>query len=197
MQNSPEANTEQQFDEIFEQVRRNQAEMEKETVSPKANHEFKTLPNGNYVGRLYIQPNTVGSEKSKNYGLKKYELQFTVTEGEHKGKMAYFHYVIIDHTLSTPPPASDVEKHKRWSAAVALAFEKADNLLKKCGVNIADFDRKLIMQRIAENNRRKPTVNFDMVDGTPHINRLIKVEDQDDSLLAGITAPDGNDAPIV
>lgn len=186
---------EKAIDLLFEEMRRDKA-AEKE--KPKTGG-FKPLPDGTYNGQVYIQPATVGNQKSPNYGLKKYEFQYRVTEGEYKGQMAYFHYVIIPHHLATPPPPNDKTKLEKWKAAVKLCLEDGDNRLKACGVDTSDFDRLQLVKRIAENNRRKPIVNFTMKDGTPHTNFLISapVEDQNDSLFqTDALLPDGNDAPL-
>lgn len=197
MENKTVAVNEKAIEAVFEEMRREKAAAN--SNKSKGDGSFKPLPDGNYTGQVYILTNTVGNEASPNYGLKKYEFQYRVTEGEFKGKMAYFHYVIIPHHLATPPPATDENRSKKWVAAVKLCLEDADTRLRLCGVDTSDFDPVRLIQRIAENNRRKPVVNFTMRDGTPHPNFLVKeipVEDQSDSLFTTASPPDGNDAPL-
>ncbi len=104
MENNLIEKSEQLYDKVFEEVREQKPALDKE--KPKS-AGFKTLPNGTYNGRLFIQINTVSSEKSKNYGLKKYEFQLTVTEGEHQGKMAYYHHVLMPSRLVAPLSGED------------------------------------------------------------------------------------------
>ncbi|HLM60708.1 MAG TPA: hypothetical protein VK308_07890 [Pyrinomonadaceae bacterium] len=195
---NPSKTDESVIENVFELMRDKQSSSggEKEI---KSNGSFKTLPNGEYVGQVYIKTNTVAKEDSPNYGLKKYQFEYTVTEGEHKGMMAYFHCVILPHELATTPTKTDMLKYEKWQAAALLSVEKSNKYLQKCGVDISELNFALISRRIAENNRRKPIVNFTMKDGTPHTNYIISanVEDKDDSLFHDSAPPNGNDAPLV
>lgn len=199
MENAQTEANEKAINEIFEAMRCEKAALTAKKEEPRKPNGFVTLPDGQYIGRVYIKPNTVGTPDSPNYGMKKYQFEYTVTAGEFTGKMAYFHYVIVPHHLAAPPPKSDQLKSARWAAAVRLCLEDADKHLKKCGVETTDFDPARLVQSIAANNRRKPIVSFSMVSGTPHTNYLISsnVEDRENSLFTGGGLPDGNDAPLV
>lgn len=199
IQPNSEAN-EKALDEAFEIMRRKKAETNAADVPSKTPSGFKALPDGTYTGQVFIKCNTVSNEKSPNYGLMKNQFEFTVNEGEFKGKMTYFHCVIIEHHLATAPPKTDAARFAKWQASAILSWEKADKFLELCGVDTSDTDRAMLVQRIAENNRRRPIINFTVKNGTPHVNYLISSNartEAADSLFSAEEALSGNDAPLV
>ena len=198
----PETKTENEevFDEIYNELKTEEA------APPKAEKErsegFKALPNGKYVGTVYILTKTIDSDQSPNKGRKQYEFQYTVDEGEMTGKMAYRHYVIVPHEVANQPSAAaGKDAMDKWRAAIKANFRKIDSELEKCGVDTKVQDRAQLGQKIAENNRRRTRVSFDVKDGHPYANHALKIEDRENSLLnanaADNSLPDGNDAPLM
>lgn len=186
------------IESLFENMRTDK-EGEPAPKQAVAGKKFEMLPDGDYTGRVYIEINKVGSDKSPNYGRSKYEIKLNVVEGEYKGKMAYNHRVILPHYLAEKPSPDNSEALKRWQSEADEYMRKSDEILRNCGVDVAaDKDMTRFALRIAENNRRNPVVHFTMRNGVPYINRLIEgTQTSSDSLFTNQTLPDGNDAPIV
>lgn len=183
-------------DALFREMREEKAPKTQET--PKDAGKFEVLPDGNYVGRVFIQANTISNENSPNYGRKKYEIQLTVTEGNLKGKMAYHHRVIMPHYLANKPADSETVELERWRKDVKEYMKKTDEILENCGVDTSDTDMERFTAKIAENNRRSPFVNFTMKNGNPYINHLVKKEQSANAgaLFADQGLPNGDDAPL-
>lgn len=186
---------EQEYNRLWNEVRKQDTATAE--VPPQQKKTFETLPDGQYAGRVHIQADTVGSEKSPNFGRKKYAISLTVVDGEMKGKMAYNHRVILPHNLASMPPDNDPEKLAIWRSEVKTYLRQTDKILKACGVEVSDTDMNRFILRIAENNRRKPIVDFTMRNGVPYINHLIQTESEaDKDGLFTPDLPDGNDLPL-
>lgn len=188
------------LERVFSEMRQDKSD-EKEAKPAVAGKKFETLPDGVYTGRVYVEINTVASEKSPNYGRSKYEIKLNVVDGEYKGKMAFNHRVIMPHNLADAPnPALSAEAavaFEKWRTDTRDYLEQTDRILSNCGVDISDKDMARFTLRIAENNRRNPIVNFSMRNGVPYINGLLQGTNTDsDELFKDQTLPDGNDAPI-
>ena len=188
----PEINESLEQD-LWKEMRNERAK--EEAVKPATGKKFENLPDGDYVGRVFIQPDKVSGATSPNYGRSKYVLKLTVTtEGPFKGKMAYNHRVILPHYLATQPPAGAKEELEKWKGDVKNYFRMTDTILAKCGVDVSGDDRTLFAKRIAENNRRNPIVQFTMKGGQPYVNHLVNGQpDGDDFLFSDEEPPDGND----
>ena len=107
------ATTEKDAALLFEDMRAERVQGHEVAAAP-----FTQMPAGLYQGRVYIAVNTVSNPESPNYGRKKYEIQITVTEGEHKGKMAYNHRVILPGYLGNKPPETDAKDLAAWQQRV-------------------------------------------------------------------------------
>lgn len=172
-------------------------EMRQEKLSnPNVTKEktaFENLPDGQYIGKVYILVGTV-SGNNPNHGRSKYEIRLTVAEDDQKGKMAYHHRVILPHYLANKP--TEASKLTNWKDQVNKYWDKTEEILIACGVEAkGETDMQRLTLKIGENNRRKPLVNFSVKNGIPYINHLITNEESN-SLFTEMTLPDGSDAPI-
>lgn len=180
---------------LFKEMRQS---VKTEPEKPKSPvKKFETLPDGEYVGRVYILTDTVANEKSPNYGRRKYNIQLTVTEGDSKGKMAYHHRILLPHYLANKP-SEDAPNFKEWRTEAIKYMRQTDDILRNCGVETGDDDMDRFTRRIAENNRRQPLVAFTMRNGVPYIESWESLPSNatSDELFRTQTLPDGEDLPL-
>lgn len=187
-------NDEKDLKRLWEEVRG------KETQKPKGNgaagSSFEPLPDGKYNGRVFIEVQSVSKPESPNFGRTKYVIELTVTEGELRGRMAYHNRVLFPASLGNKPPESEKDALHRWEVNARNYIKKTDEILANCGVDVSEINVEDFVRKLAENNRRRPLVNFSVRNGNTYINRLIKreVAATGDELFENL--PDGNDAPI-
>ena len=181
--------------ELFTEVRAEYAGEELE--KPKKN--WKPVPDGEYTGRVHILANTVADEKSTNFGLKKWEIQILIAEGEEAGNTAYVNRVHLPSYLNVRP--TDEGEVPAWRSKAKNYIRQTDRILAKCGVDISDTDPDMIVKRITENNRRKRFVNIVVKNGNTYVNDFIEnnVEDGENSLLGEQynNLPSGDDMPLM
>ena len=200
MENDLIQKSEKLHEELLRQLREEKSGEQAE-AAPRSGR-FEPLPGGTYIGGVYIIANTVEGETSPNRGLKKYEFQLTVAEGDQKGRMTYYHRVIMPHHFVIPPPGEDERGAEKRIAAAKLYAEQTERLLGICGVDTRERDAARFVEKIAANNRRKPVVNFNVKDGgQPYINYLVRHDVVADAALSlleaqAVTLPDGNDLPL-
>ncbi len=163
------------------------------------NHEepkLNNLPDGDYTGRVYILADTVGDEKSLDYGRKKFVIELMPIEDKLKDATVSLNRVLLPHYLASEPPKSITDALDKQRAASKIYLEQTNQLLEKCGVDISETDGTRFVQRIAQNNISRPIVSFTMKDGVPTIHKVISRE-KPEALNAELQSlPDGNDAPI-
>jgi hypothetical protein len=154
------------------------------------------LPNGDYTGRVFIQPDTVGDEKSLDYGRTKFVIELMPTDEKFKDEIVSLNRVLLPHYLANKPMPTDKEAFSKWQAASKIYLEQTNKLLEKCGVDTSEIDGTRFVQQIAQNNISKPIVSFTMKDGVPTIHSVISRQ-APEALNAELESlPDGNDAPI-
>jgi hypothetical protein len=154
------------------------------------------LSNGDYTGRVYIKPKTVGEETSLDYGRIKFVIELMPTEDKFKDTIVYLNRVLLPHYLANKPLQTDKEAFNKWQAASKIYLEQTNQLLKKCGVDTSETDGTRLVQQIVQNNISRPIVSFTMKDGVPTIHSVIGRE-KPEALNAELESlPDGNDAPF-
>jgi hypothetical protein len=154
------------------------------------------LPNGDYTGRVFIQPDTVGNDKSLDYGRKQFVIELMPTEDKFKDEVVSLNRVLLPHYLANKPAPSDEEALKKWQAASQIYLEQTNKLLEKCGVDISETDATRFVQQIAQNNLSRPIVSFTIKDGVPTIHEVISREAPETLNAELQPLPDGNDAPF-
>jgi hypothetical protein len=155
------------------------------------------LPNGDYTGRVYIQPDTVGDDKSLDYGRKQLVIELMPTGDEFKDESVSLSRVLLPYYLANKPAPTDEEAFNKWQAASTIYLEQTNKLLEKCGVEISSrTEGTLLMQQIARNNISRPIVSFTMKDGVPTIHEVVSREKPEALNAEPESLPDGNDAPI-
>lgn len=154
------------------------------------------LPNGDYTGRVYVRPDTVGDEKSLDYGRTKFVIELMPTEDKFKDEIVSLNRVLLPYYLANKPAPTDKEALNKWQAASQVYLEQTNKLLEKCGVDTSEIDGTRFVQRIAQNNRSRSIVSFTMKDGVPTIHNIIGRE-APEALNADLESlPDENDAPF-
>lgn len=154
------------------------------------------LPNGDYAGRVYILADTVGDEKSLDYGRKKFVIELMPTEDKFKDETVSLNRVLLPHYLANKPMHTNKEAFSKWQAASKIYREQTNKLLERYGVNTSEIDGTRFVQQIAQNNISRPIVSFTMKDGTPTIHNVISREKPEALNAEPESLPDGNDAPI-
>ena len=154
------------------------------------------LPNGDYTGRVCISPDTVGDEKSLDYGHTNFVIELMPTEDKFKDEIVSLNRVMSPHYLANKPAPSDEEALKKWRGASKIYLEQTKKLLEKCGVNTSEIDGTRFVQQIAQNNLSRPIVSFTMKDGVPMIHNVISREAPKELNAEFESLPDGNDAPF-
>lgn len=154
-----------------------------------------SLPDGDYTGRVFIQPETVADERSPNYGRTKFVIELMPTAEEYEDKTVYLNRVLSPYYLATPPPQSSPDFEK-WRGALKSYMRQTDQILERCGVDISETDMTGFVQRIAQNNVSRPIVSFSIKNGVPTVHKVISRE-KSEALDAELEPlPDGNDIPI-
>ncbi len=155
-----------------------------------------TLPNGDYTGRVYISPDTVGDDKSLDYGRKQFVIELMPTEDKFKDEIAFLNRVLLPYYLANKPAPTDIEALNKWQAASKIYLEQTNKLLEKCGVDTSEIDGTRFVQQIAQNNLSRPIISFTMKDGLPTIHNVINREAPEALNVEPESLPDGNDAPF-
>lgn len=187
---------EKEHDNLWAEMLDNQKKSDQPERREDQGKKFESLPDGKYVGRVFITASTVANGQSANYGRKKYEFELVVIEGDHKGKTAYHHRVLLPSSMGTRPAESDAAALNEYRAKTTKYFQKTKEMLEICGVNTNEKDSEQLVRNIAQANNRRPIVNFSMNNGTTYLNHLLRKEMAADELGLSGTIPDGSDAPL-
>ncbi len=154
------------------------------------------LQDGDYTGRVFIQPDTVGDDKSRDYGRKQFVIELMPTEDKFKDEIVFLNRVLLPYYLANKPAPTDKEALNKWQAASQIYLEQTNKLLEKCGVDISETDATRFVQQIAQNNLSRPIVSFTMKDGAATIHKVISREKPEVLNAELQPLPDGNDAPF-
>lgn len=154
------------------------------------------LPNGDYTGRVYIQVDTVGDNKSLDCGRKQFVIELMPTGDEFKDETVSLNRVMLPHYLANDPPKGIIDGLDKQRAVTKIYLEQTNKLLEKCGVDTSETDATRFVQQIAQNNISRPIVSFTMKDGVPTIHNVISREKAEVLNAELESLPDGNDAPF-
>jgi hypothetical protein len=154
------------------------------------------LPNGDYTGRVYILADTVGDEKSLDYGRKQLVIELMPIGNDFKNETVSLSRVLLPYYLANKPLQTDGEAFNKWQAASKIYREQTNKLLERCGVNTSEIDGTRFVQQIAQNNLSRPIVSFTMKEGVPTIHSVISREKPEALNAEPESLPDGNDAPF-
>lgn len=154
------------------------------------------LPNGEYEGYVYISFGRVTDTVNPNRGLKRYIIDFSIKDEEHKGEIVKLNRVLLPSYLSVKPPDSEPDKLSRWIAAEKIYLEQTNEILAGCGVNTSETDASLFVDRIAQSNRSRPLIKFYLIDDSIVISNLVGWENPEELDKELDSPPDGEDAPF-
>lgn len=184
--------------EIFEtwQETRNEENVLMELTIVNDSEDSKILPDGSYLGRVFIYPEKADNPDSLNYGRTMYVFELSIVDENFNDKIVRLPRVLLPHYLANKPPESDAQAIKTWRTSAKNYLRETDRLLEKCGVDVLETDPTLFVKKIANNNLSKPIVIFESVNGNIKIRQLVKRENEKALFAELQPLPDGNDAPI-
>jgi hypothetical protein len=154
------------------------------------------LPNDDYIGQAFILVDKVARQTSLNYGRGEFRIELTVIDGPYRGKIASFNRIFLPHYLANIPPMDYAHELKEWRGNVKNYFRQTDAILKKCGIDTSHCYKTYLVEEIANNNRLKPIVKFNVMNGVMRIVSLIDYSVAADMFSEDERIPDGNDAPL-
>lgn len=152
------------------------------------------LPDSDYVGYVFISVDTVSNERSLNYGRRMYVIELKPINDE-SNRSVVLHRIITPYYLATPPSKTNEKALKKWVTDHNFYSAQTNKLLEKCGVDVSDLDTTVFVQKLAQNNRSKPTAHFTIKDGLPIVHGVLGREARE-SIFQSVSLPDGNDAPL-
>ena len=173
-----------------------QARTPNEIFTERVETKDELLPDGDYYGQAFILVNTVAIPTSPDYGRREFRIELTITDGAHRGKIASHGRVVLPHYLANVPPMDCGVELKNWRGKVKNYFKQTDVILAKCGIDTSNSDKTYLVKQIANTNRLKPIVKFNVTNGISRIINLVDYQVSADLFSELECIPDGNDAPF-
>lgn len=154
----------------------------------------EVLPDGEYIGRALVLIDVVANQLSPDYGRREFRMELAITDGPHRGKIASYGRVVLPHYLANVPPMDCGVELKNWRGKVKNYLKQTDVILAKCGIDTSNPDKTSLVKEIANNNRLKPIVKFNVINGVPRVINVIDYTVAAVMFSGDEYIPDGNDA---